>query len=204
MKEIERRAVMVEEFEVRQASEGEPEKIIGYAARFNKLSEDLGFFREKISPGAFKESIKNDDVRALWNHDSNYVLGRNKAGTLAMEEDEKGLRIEITPPNTTWANDLKESIRRKDVDQMSFGFTVEVEEWDESDKDNIIRTLKQVRLFDVSPVTFPAYPQTKVGVRSVEDVYKSHVGELQRDKPTEEETPSFDLQKLELIEKEMC
>ncbi len=203
---LEYRAFELTDLEVR-SEESEPKKIRGYAAVFEKLSVPLWGFREKIAKGAFAESITKDDVRALWNHDPNYVLGRNKAGTLSMEEDDKGLKIEITPPDTQWARDLMTSIERKDVDQMSFGFETEVEEWDTSKEKNEIRTLKKVKLFDVSPVTFPAYPQTSVGVRSAEEVYKKYKSELQEDKgDQEQETRNQEIAKrrreLDLIEKE--
>ncbi len=183
---LERRAFDVTELEVR-SGDGESKKIIGYAARFNKLSVPMWGFREQIAPGAFADSIQKDDIRALWNHDSSYVLGRNKAGTLKLDEDDKGLRIEITPPETQWAQDLMESIRRKDVNQMSFGFNTEVDEWDSADKKNVIRTLKKVSLFDVSPVTYPAYPQTSVGVRTAEQVYEDFLStEADQDDPSAE------------------
>lgn len=138
--------------------------IVGHAAVFDTLSEDLGFFREKIDKGAFADSIKEDDVRALFNHDPNVVLGRNKADTLRLKEDGDGLAIEIDPPDTQAANDVLTSIKRGDISQMSFGFQTLIDEWDESDQDNPIRTLKRVKLFDVSPVTFAAYPATDVAV----------------------------------------
>jgi len=149
--------------EIRTEEDG---KITGYAAVFDKLSVPLWGFREKIDRGAFAKSIKRDDIRALWNHDPSYVLGRNKSGSLTLEEDDRGLKVEITPPEAQWAKDFTESIRRGDVDQMSFGFEVVIDEWDESKKDNTIRTLREVSLFDVSPVTFPAYPQTEVQARA--------------------------------------
>lgn len=146
--------------------------ITGYAAVFNRLSEDLGWFKEKIEPGAFKDSITSDDIRALWNHDSNYVLGRNKSGTLALSEDEHGLKIDITPPDAQWARDLMTSIERGDVDQMSFGFRTISDRWEMIDEVEV-RTLVKVKLFDVSAVAFPAYPDTEVGLRSLEEYRKT-------------------------------
>lgn len=143
-------------------------KIVGYAAVFNVLSEDLGYFREQIRPGAFTKTIKEADIRALLNHDSNFVLGRNRANTLTLTEDQKGLLVVINPPDTQWARDLLESINRGDITQMSFGFRIIKEEWD-NEKD--IATLIEVKLYDVSVVTFPAYPQTDVGLMSNE-LYK--------------------------------
>ena len=160
MKNLERRYVPLE----MRADDDEP-KIRGYAAVFDSFSVPLWGFREKIRKGAFKKSIREDDVRALWNHDPNYVLGRNRSGTLSMTEDDEGLLVEIDPPDAQWARDAVESMRRGDVDQMSFGFTVVKDEWDREDKDDTVRTLVEVRLFDVSPVTYPAYPDTSVAVR---------------------------------------
>ena len=151
--------------------------IEGHAAVFDSWSETLGGifpFKEKVRKGAFAESIGRDDIRALFNHDPNYVLGRNRAGTLELVEDDVGLRVSITPPDTSWARDITTSIRRGDISQMSIGFVVEDDEW--SSKDGIdTRELKKVRLFDVSPVTFPAYTATDVGVRAMQeyDVYKT-------------------------------
>ena len=151
--------------------------IEGHAAVFDSWSETLGGifpFKEKVRRGAFAESIGRDDIRALFNHDPNYVLGRNRAGTLELVEDDVGLRVRITPPDTSWARDIATSIRRGDISQMSIGFVVEDDEW--SSKDGIdTRELKKVRLFDVSPVTFPAYTATDVGVRAMQeyDVYKT-------------------------------
>lgn len=151
--------------------------IEGHAAVFDSWSETLGGifpFKEKVRKGAFAESIGRDDIRALFNHDPNYVLGRNRAGTLELVEDDVGLRVRIAPPDTSWARDIATSIRRGDISQMSIGFVVEDDEW--SSKDGIdTRELKKVRLFDVSPVTFPAYTATDVGVRAMQeyDVYKT-------------------------------
>lgn len=153
--------------------------ITGYAAVFNSLSEDLGGFREKIAPGAFARAIKEDDVRALWNHNSDCVLGRTKSGTLRLSEDTHGLKIECDPPDAQWVRDLMASIDRGDIDQMSFGFMVRSNpdgsrgaQWEEENGEDI-RTLTDVELFDVSPVTFPAYPDTEVGLRSLEEHKKS-------------------------------
>lgn len=140
--------------------------LVGHAALFDVLSEDLGGFKEKIRKGAFANSIQIDDVRALFNHDSNYVLGRNTKGTLKLKEDDRGLAIEIIPPETQFAKDLMALIGRGDISQMSFGFIVKVDEWDFTDEKNVIRTLVEVQLWDVSPVTFPAYPQTEIGVNA--------------------------------------
>ena len=106
--------------------------IEGHAAVFDSWSETLGGifpFKEIVRKGAFNESIGKDDIRALFNHDPNYVLGRNRAGTLELVEDEVGLRVRITPPDTSWARDLQASLRRGDNTQMSIGFIVEEDKW---------------------------------------------------------------------------
>lgn len=158
--DIERRFITSE----LRADESGP--IVGYAAVFNQLSVDLGGFRELIRPGAFATAIREDDVRALWNHDSNYVLGRNTAGTLTLQEDDHGLRVRVDPPATQWAEDLRQSIRRGDVNQMSFAFQTVEDRWQREDGENR-RELIEVRLYDVSPVTYPAYEGTAVSARAL-------------------------------------
>ena len=149
-------------------------ELIGHAAIFNKYT-DILWWKERIIPGAFKESIKSDDIRALFNHDPNYVLGRNKAGTLKLEEDEKGLAVRIKPPDTQIANDVVKLIERGDVSQMSFAFQVLEDAWvygEEKDPDK--RDLIKVKLWDVSPVVYPAYKGTDIAVRSYENWKKLH------------------------------
>lgn len=167
MPEIERRFYTCR-LELR-AEADKAKQILGYGAVFNALSEDLGGFREIIEPGAFSE-VLGDDVRALLNHDPNLLLGRTKAGTLSLTEDEVGLRYEITPPDTTYANDLIISLERGDLDQSSFGFRVAKggDTWKEPTEGQpyYLRIIHKFgRLFDVSPVTFPAYPATSVALR---------------------------------------
>lgn len=201
---IERRVFHLDSLEVRSEADS-PSKIIGYAAVFDSFSEDLGGFKEIIRKGAFQDSLTTDDIRALWNHNPDYVLGRNRSGTLRLLEDDKGLKIEIDPPNTQWAKDLMESIGRGDVDQMSFGFITVQDRWHNENNINT-RELLKVKLFDVSPVTFPAYPQTEVGVRTAQDVYKSYLASIQANKELKRRNQarvSILKRKLELIEKEM-
>lgn len=148
-----------------RASEDE-RKIVGHAAVFNAWSDDLGGFREKVMPGCFAETIVTDDIRCLFNHDYNYPLGRRTAGTLTLREDERGLYFEATPPDTQWARDLMVSISRGDVDQCSFAFHTKKDVWG-TDEEGEYRELHKVQLYDVGPVTFPAYPQTDAGVRAM-------------------------------------
>ena len=148
-------------------ADAEDRKMVGHAAVFNQETDIGGWFREKIAPGAFKESIREDDIRALFNHDPNFVLGRNTAKTLTLAEDDTGLKTTIDPPDTQFARDLAVSIERGDITQMSFAFQVLEEEWKTGEKKELdLRTIKKVRLYDVSPVTFPAYQGTDIALRS--------------------------------------
>lgn len=166
--ELERRTVTTG-LEIRQEAD-KPPRIVGHAAVFNQVA-DLGFFKEQVAPGAFKDTL-TDDVRALVNHDPGYVLGRTTAGTLRLAEDQVGLAVEIDPPETQWAKDLLESIRRGDVTGMSFAFEAVDEAW-EVVQGSQLRTLKAVKLRDVSVVTFPAYEQTDVSLRAKDHAQKA-------------------------------
>lgn len=140
--------------------------IVGYALKFNTESENLGGFVEKIDSRAL-ESANLSDVRALFNHDANMVLGRSKAGTLKLEVDELGLKYTIDPPDTSFARDLMESMGRGDIDQSSFGFTLNYDnggdEWEyDENRDLYVRTIREFKdIFDVSVVTYPAYTATE-------------------------------------------
>ena len=169
----ETRTIAVGELRVIAAADKMPGKIAGHAAKFDALSEDLGGFRERIAPGAFAKTIQSADIRALWNHDANFVLGRNKSGTLRLSEDASGLAFEVDMPDTQTVRDLVMSpIARGDVNQCSFGFSTTSDKWAKVDGE-WIRTLLEVDLFDVSPVTYPAYQQTDVAVRGLEQAMKS-------------------------------
>lgn len=163
---VERRIVNAQ-LEVRAAADT-PARLVGYAAVFNRDAVIGGFFRERIAPGAFATAIKEDDVRALFNHDPNIVLGRTTSGTLRLAEDETGLQYDVEPPDTQLARDLMVSIGRGDVSQSSFGFQVVREEWSnpESRTELPTRTILEARLFDVSPVTYPAYEETTAEARA--------------------------------------
>lgn len=154
--------------ELRQVENGMPQ-ILGYASIFDQetvIDAFFGSWREKVAPGAFAQTL-HDDVRGLFNHDPNIVLGRTKNMTLRLSEDSHGLRYEIDPPGTRSAEDVVELLQRGDVDGSSFGFEVVEDSWTEPDTPGgmPLRTIRQVRLFDVSPATFPAYPQTSALAR---------------------------------------
>jgi len=175
---MERRVFSVEDLRIVRSND-KPEKmptIEGYAAVFNKLSENLGGFVEKIAPGAFTKALRTSDTRALFNHDVNYVLGRESSKTLILKEDNKGLHMKVYPPDTQLIRDMVIApIERGDIKEQSFGFMIASDEWDKVDstKNKVpTRTITAIsRLFDVSPVTFPAYPDTQVAVRSL-DLWK--------------------------------
>lgn len=167
MKYRELRFLSSEACELRAAGEDDAPVIEGYAARFNVLSEDLGFGREMIRPGAFKRTLDNGtDVVALWAHNTAEPLARRSTGGLDLEEDAKGLRVRIRPDDTSVTRDLLAWIRSGTVKDMSFGFRTIEDEW-HTDDGETIRTLVEAQLLDVSPVTSPAYPQTSVAVRSM-------------------------------------
>lgn len=179
--DIERRYT-VGAVELRAAAESPDKRTVrGYAAMFGKRSANLGGqtyqFFEVIERGAF-DDVLNDDVRALFNHDSNLILARSKAGkgTLRLGTDDTGLWYEFEPSEEqSYARDLLVSLKRGDVDQSSFAFSVtkEGQKWEETTEDGVtitLRTIKKVaRLYDVSPVTYPAYPDATVALRSLEE-----------------------------------
>lgn len=156
-----------ENWELREG-DNKPPRLLGYAAVFNQEAEIYGLWREKVSPGAYKKTIKENDIRALWNHNADLVLGRNKNGTLSLVEDDKGLKVEILPPDTQAGRDAVISIKRGDVSQMSISFTIIKREWvsGETSKDLSLCTIREAKLFEVSPVTFPAFENTSIAART--------------------------------------
>jgi uncharacterized protein len=153
--------------EVRSADDGKTLVATGYAARFNTLSQNLGGFVESIEPTAFNQTVKEADVRALFNHDPNFVLGRVTSQTLRMEVDEVGLRYEIDLPDTSLGRDLAVLLQRGDINGSSFGFRTIDDAWGETPDGFPMRSLKAVALRDVGPVTFPAYTAADAALRSL-------------------------------------
>jgi HK97 family phage prohead protease len=144
----------------------------GYAALFNTKTDIGGYFTETILPGAFDETIRTSDVRALIDHDTGRVIGRSSAKTLRLKEDDKGLSVEIDLPDTSDGRDLAVQLDRGDISGMSFGFKVTHDEWDETGAIPA-RTIHKVDLYEVSAVAFPAYDDATIALRSVESAMKS-------------------------------
>tara|TARA_R110000803_G_scaffold59494_1_gene118108 strand:+ start:3893 stop:4558 length:666 start_codon:yes stop_codon:yes gene_type:complete len=162
------RRTATEGVELREDVDADGPVAIGYAATFNKLSQNLGGFVERIAPGAFRSTLKQADVRALFNHEPDLLLGRSTSGTLRMVEDEVGLRYEIDLPDTSLGRDVGELLKRGDITGSSFGFRVISEDWSETDDGYPLRTLTEIGpLRDVGPVTFPAYTSSEASLRSL-------------------------------------
>ena len=151
--------------EIRVANK-DTREVVGYASVFNSLSENLGGFREKIDKNSF-DSVLNDDVKVLFNHNPDLILA-SKANSLKLSVDERGLKYSFNiPKGLSYGNDLLVNLENGNITQSSFGFIVEEDSWDEDEDGTTIRTIKKVgRLLDVSPVTYPAYPEASVGKRS--------------------------------------
>jgi hypothetical protein len=177
MDNLERRAWA----ECRAEASDNGKRIRGYAIRFDALSQDLGGFKEFIAPEAVDRTLSEGlDVRALVDHDTGKVIGRTRSGTLSLRKDPKGLRIEIEPDEEiSYAKDIMRAVARGDVSGMSFGFRTLEDEWNYEGKIPI-RTVTDMRISEVSIVTFPAYQQTDVQVaqRSLARFRETHVRRL--------------------------
>lgn len=166
------------QIEIREGENG-VRTLTGYAVKWEMKSHVLGYykkFREQFKKGAFTESISKHDQRFLWSHDTSKVLGRTKNNTLRLFEDEIGLRFELDLPETTLGEDTYKSIKRGDVDGVSFGFIMESHETEEPDDDLMLRTVTKAKLLEVSAVAFPAYPDSEVSARGY-DPYKEFLSE---------------------------
>lgn len=167
-KKREMRTFNITSLSKRDGTNEQPPMISGYASVFNSKTSIGDYFEEVIAPGAFARSLAENDVRALFNHNWDKVLGRTKSGTLRLMEDERGLKFEVELPNTTAARDLVESMERKDIDQCSFGFIATEEDWNYS-VEPALRTVIEADLFEISVVSIPAYDDTEAAlVRSKE------------------------------------
>lgn len=176
MSKKEVRTIKVDKIEVREAgTEGEESKVVGgYVNRFNTQSVLMrdrwgDEFVEVISEGAFTKTLEKKSQKALWNHNTDLVLGSVAAGTLNLFTDAIGLRCEITLPNTSWGNDTYELIKRGDVDGMSFGFICIEDMWSKTqyeDREIYKRTILEAELHEISPCVFPAYTNSDISCRT--------------------------------------
>lgn len=181
MDKTELREITTQKIEIREDEHGN-RTLTGYAVKWEKKSHVLGYyrkFREQFKQGAFTESLQRDDQRFLWSHDTSKVLGRTKNNTLRLTEDSIGLRFELDLPKTTLGNDTYESIKRGDVDGVSFGFNMITQDIEEPEDDLMLRTITKAKLLEVSAVAFPAYPDSEVSARGY-DPYKSYLEERMR------------------------
>ena len=170
---LERREFVAERLEVRRQTD-RPPVISGYAVVFNADSRVLHDwsgqpFVERFDAGAFDAWLRTDpELVALWNHNADLPLARRSRGTLQITKDEHGLRFEMQPPETSWGTDAIIAIQRGDVIGMSFLFEALRDTWTPPNADGVARrTILESVLYEISPVTFPAYPTTRVTVRSV-------------------------------------
>lgn len=151
------------------SDEAESRTVTGYAVKWEMKSHPLGFFREQFKQGAFTESLTRDNQFAFWAHDTREVLGSTSGGNLRLFEDEVGLKFELDFLDNEYDKRRYELIRQGIVEGVSFGFLPQRQEWNESDPDNIIRTINQADLFEISPgVAFQAYPDSTAASRSLE------------------------------------
>ena len=193
------RTFEVKDLELRQ--DGETNVVVGYASVFNTLSNDLGGFREIISPDAF-EGRMGDDVRLLVNHDG-LPLARTKNGTMKLSTDEVGLRYEAELANTTMGRDVSELLKNQTVNQSSFAFVVEDDKWELKDGENIRTILKVARLYDTSIVTFPAYEEAGVALRSMEAWQKEEEEKVMKEN-LEKEKEQRDKEEKDLIKRNLA
>lgn len=171
-------------------SDASGDTLTGYAAVFNRYSQDMGGWVEQIAPGAFAKTIAESvtdqrDIYGLFNHDANAILGLNSAGTLSMVEDEIGLRYEIKLDTDHWGTTVRSKVARGELRGSSFGFSVlpDAVEWSLTEQGMPLRSVRSAKLFDVGPVTYPAYLPTRdggaaVALRSLSDSTGVDVAEL--------------------------
>jgi len=178
--------------EVRTNPDGS-RSITGIAAPFNSQSVDLGGFAEIIAPGAFKRTlVENPDVLCLRDHKQELLLGRTKSGTLNLSESAAGLRFTCKLPNTTQAADLIESLSRGDIDSCSFGFVTVDDSWAADNDGNVIRTLLDVDLLEISVVSFPAYPDSTAALRSCPVTLRCHIKRSADENPCDPDSSNYD------------
>ena len=184
--EVRSHKAIIEKREFRmENAEYEGNTIRGYAAVYNSDSEWMGGFYEQIAKGAF-DDVMDNDTRAYFNHDENLLLGRVSSGTLRLSSDERGLYYEVDLPNTSYAKDLVELMKRGDVNQSSFAFLIESDRWEERDGKTYRIIEKVSRLLDVSPVAQPAYPDATSELMMRKDTPESEGAEVEAKAEVEE------------------
>lgn len=162
--------VRADRVEFRDATAGAPSAgvLAGYAAVYERLSQNLGGFVEKVAHGAFAQTLAdNNPVLARYNHDDNQLLGTTEAETLRVASDDTGLPYEVDLPDTSVGRDVAVLAKRGDVRYSSFAFRTLEDSWSVTDQGFPLRTLVKVQLVDVAPVNNPAYRDTSVGMRSL-------------------------------------
>lgn len=167
-----------------RASDSGPGKLAGYAAVFNRFSQNLGGFVEQVDPRAFNKTLSDGGpVFARFNHDSSLLLGTTEGGTLTLETDGTGLRYEVDLPDTSAGRDVRALAQRGDLRYSSFAFRVmpEGDEWDYTPGGFLLRTLTEVQLHDVAPVTDPAYRDTTTGLRSLAERFELDLEQVKRE-----------------------
>ena len=192
--------VLSETLEVREAEDGS-RTLVGYGAVFNSFSQDLGGFREKIDPKAFNRTVQNQkDILVTVNHNVDRLLGRTAAGTARVSIDDVGVRYEVDLPDTADGRDAETLASRGDLFGSSFTFSVAKggDKWEKDEEGRRIRTLNEVRLYELGPVVSPAYLDTSVALRSMEDLDEeadsdgSAGEESEEDGARDEHTPNPD------------
>ncbi|MEM9019946.1 MAG: HK97 family phage prohead protease [Planctomycetota bacterium] len=175
MSKIERRNLFGQE--ARAEGEGESRRIVGYGAVFYRRGDPGTQYQlwsgavERILPGAFDKTLKDDDIRGLFNHSPSLLLARNTSGTMQLGVDARGLRYDMQPGKTSTASDVIEYLDRGDVSGSSIGFRAVEVDWTEEEIEGVkidVRNLIEIKLFDVGPVTFPAYTGTDAAMRSAQ------------------------------------
>lgn len=172
--------------------EGEDEFFEGTAVRFGSIT-DLGWYTEEIERSAFSE-VMSDDVRGLFNHDPDVVLGRSKSGTMKLVVDERGVhyKIKYNPKDPDHVR-VMEKVKRGDVSQSSYAFSIKDMVWEKRDDKDHRRITKLKRWYDVAPVTYPANTDTEVAARSLESLKK-----VSESKNTDQAKSDQDLMKMDL------
>lgn len=175
-----------------RTSDGKSPEIFGYALKFG-VAYDMGWFTEEIHRDALKDA-EMSDVRVLFNHDSNQILGRTKSGTASVGVDEVGMWYSVTLPNSPIGENVREAVGRGDIDQSSWGFSMKADGdvWEKRGGKHH-RTITGISaIYDASPVTFPANPDTTVAKRSLEMVQNTEAEKINRQKELEAEIGILD------------